>query len=79
MNTSTNNAINLNNLNNVNDENTFLVKIKYRQNSSWQGTVQWIDTGKIQNFKSCLELIRLMDIAVGSSNEVDEADEAGES
>ena len=49
-------------------ENSFLVNIKYRQNSSWQGTVQWIETGKIQNFKSCLELIRLMDLAVSSEN-----------
>ena len=56
-------------------ENSFLVKIKYRQNSSWQGTVQWIETGKTQNFKSCLELIRLMDLAVISSDEANETDE----
>jgi hypothetical protein len=53
-------------------DNSFLVKIKYRQNSSWQGTVQWIETGKTQNFKSCLELIRLMDIAVTSDKENEE-------
>jgi len=53
-------------------ENSFLVKIKYRQNSSWQGTVQWIETGKTQNFKSCLELIRLMDIAVNPEDEISE-------
>ena len=51
-----------------NSENSFLIKIKYRQNSSWQGTVQWIETGKTQNFKSCLELIRLMDLAVTSGD-----------
>jgi len=50
-----------------NFENTFLVKIKYRQNSSWQGSVQWVEGGKTQNFKSCLELMRLMDLAVISS------------
>jgi len=50
-------------------DSSFLIKIKYRQNSSWQGTVQWIETGKSQNFKSCLELIRLMDIAVNSDKE----------
>jgi len=50
-------------------DNSFLIKIKYRQNSSWQGTVQWIETGKTQTFKSCLELIRLMDIAVTSDKE----------
>ena len=52
-------------------ENSFLVKIKYRQNSSWQGTVQWIETGKTQNFKSCLELIRLIDTAVISTGETE--------
>jgi len=50
-------------------DSSFLIKIKYRQNSSWQGTVQWIETGKTQNFKSCLELIRLMDIAVNSGKD----------
>ena len=58
-------------LTNTNSENSFLIKIKYRQNSSWQGTFQWIETGKIQNFKSCLELIRLMDIAVTSGDSAD--------
>ncbi|MCL1858670.1 MAG: hypothetical protein FWF92_05495 [Oscillospiraceae bacterium] len=65
----------------INSESSFLVKIKYRQNSSWQGTVQWIETGKIQNFKSCLELIRLMDIAVNSENlenSNDENDKTGQ-
>ena len=52
-------------------DSSFLIKIKYRQNSSWQGTVQWIETGKSQNFKSCLELIRLMDTAVNSDKEND--------
>ena len=55
----------------INSENSFLVKIKYRQNSSWQGTLQWIETGKTQNFKSCLELIRLMDLAVTSGDSAD--------
>ena len=50
-------------------ESTFLVKIKYRQNSSWQGSVQWVEAGKTQNFKSCLELMRLMDMAVTSSDD----------
>jgi len=50
-------------------ENSFLVQIRYRQNSSWQGNVQWIETGKTQNFKSCMELIRLIDTAVLSETE----------
>ena len=58
-------------------ENSFLVKIKYRKNSSWQGSVQWIETGKSQNFKSCLELIRLMDIAMNSDDEEAENNKIG--
>jgi len=54
-------------------ENTFLVKIKYRQNSSWQGSVQWVEAGKTQNFKSCLELMRLMDTAGITSDESSKA------
>ena len=50
-------------------ENSFLVQIRYRQNSSWQGNVQWIETGKTQNFKSCMELIRLIDTALLSETE----------
>ena len=56
-------------------ENSFLVKIKYRKNSSWQGSVQWIESGKSQNFKSCLELIRLMDLAVNTGVETEESGE----
>ena len=59
----------------INSEKSFLVKIKYRQNSSWQGTVQWIETGKTQNFKSCLELIRLMDIAVASGDDAKDSED----
>ena len=50
-------------------EHSFLVQIRYRQNSSWQGNVQWIEAGKTQHFKSCMELIRLMDIALLSEAE----------
>ena len=64
-------------INTAKNENSFLVKIRYRKNSSWQGSVQWIETGKVQNFKSCLELVRLMDIAMletgesGENNQID--------
>ena len=52
-----------------NSENSFLVRIQYRQNASWQGTVQWVESGKTQHFRSCLELIRLIDMAVSSGEE----------
>lgn len=40
---------------------TFLIKVMFRQNASWQGTICWLETGKKENFRSVLELIMLMD------------------
>lgn len=45
---------------------TFLVEVIDQQNASWQGTVKWINTGKKENFRSALELIRLLDSALES-------------
>jgi len=58
-------------------ENSFLVEIKYRQNSSWQGTVRWIESGQTQNFKSCLELIRLIDMSFDQISPDAETSETG--
>lgn len=49
---------------------TFVVKIQYRQNASWQGTITWVDKNIEKNFRSCLELIKLMDEATLSDNDV---------
>ena len=46
---------------------TFVVHVKYRQNATWQGTVTWADKNKQQNFRSALELIKLMDSALDES------------
>lgn len=43
---------------------TFVVQVMYRQNATWQGTIKWLDTGEEKNFRSALELIKLMDDAV---------------
>lgn len=43
---------------------TVVVKILEEQNSTWQGTVTWVETGRTLPFRSVLELIRLMDSAV---------------
>lgn len=43
---------------------TFVVNVLYRQNASWQGTVQWVEGGIEKSFRSTLELIRLMDSVV---------------
>lgn len=43
---------------------TFVVHVMYRQNSSWQGKIEWIETNKKVNFRSSLELIMLMNEAL---------------
>ena len=45
-------------------EGTFIVQIKYRQNSTWQGQVVWAEENKKVYFRSALELLRLIDGAI---------------
>lgn len=48
---------------------TFLVKVLFRQNASWQGSIIWQEGGREQSFRSVLELIFLMDSALSNSRE----------
>ena len=48
---------------------TFVIDIMDQQNASWQGSVKWINTGKQENFRSALELLRLIDSALLSQDE----------
>ena len=48
---------------------TFAVRIIFRQNSSWQGTVTWLESGQEQSFRSALELVFLLDNALNHANE----------
>lgn len=43
---------------------TFAVKVLFRQNASWQGTVTWLEGRREQSFRSVLELLLLMDSAM---------------
>lgn len=40
---------------------TCILLISSRQNASWQGTVEWMDSQVKQTFSSTLELLRLLD------------------
>ena len=46
------------------DKGTFIVKILNEQNSTWQGSVTWVEEQRTQNFRSALELIKLIDGAI---------------
>ena len=40
---------------------TFVVRILYRENQSWQGQITWAETNETRPFRSVLELMKLMD------------------
>ena len=48
---------------------TFVVKIFYRQHTSWQGSVTWLEQKCEQPFRSVLELTLLMDSALSGNSE----------
>lgn len=49
------------------EKGTFIIQVQYRQNSSWQGKVFWVEKNKTVHFRSALELIKLMDGALSES------------
>ena len=49
---------------------TFSIRILFRQNASWQGSLTWIEGNQEEYFRSVLELIVLMDNAIGYIQDV---------
>lgn len=47
---------------------TFSVRVIFRQNASWQGSVTWLEGEKEESFRSVLELVLLMYSATGDEN-----------
>lgn len=43
---------------------TFIIQIQFRQNATWQGAISWLNHKKKQNFRSALELLKLLDDAM---------------
>lgn len=54
----------MNSKNNRKNKGTFVVKIQENQNSTWQGSVLWVEEQQEQYFRSALELLKLIDGAV---------------
>ena len=46
---------------------TFEISVRFRQNSSWQGQILWAEKNLKQNFRSVLEMLKLMDEALKES------------
>jgi len=43
---------------------TFEIAVRFRQNATWQGQITWAEKDLKQNFRSVLEMLRLMDEAL---------------
>ena len=43
---------------------TFKLKVMFRHNSSWQGSVAWMDGNSEEPFRSALEFLMLLDSAI---------------
>lgn len=57
---------------------SFLIRVG-KHNGTWQGSISWTDKGVTKNFRSTLELIKLMDSAVATDtpgNSPEEMEEA---
>ena len=61
------------------ERETFVVRILNTQNATWQGTVTWTERRVSRNFRSALELLRLLDSAVEPPASVPEDGKAPES
>lgn len=48
---------------------TFVVHVKNRQYSTWQGEVVWADKNVKKTFRSALELLKLIDSAMEDEDE----------
>lgn len=43
---------------------TFIIRVNTRQHATWQGTLQWADTGRLLPFDSGMDLLLLMNSAL---------------
>ena len=50
-------------------DKSFMIVIKDTQNASWQGTIEWLDPKKKKHFRSALEMIKLIDLAVENDSQ----------
>lgn len=48
---------------------TFNLRVLFRQNASWQGSVQWLEDRQEESFRSTLELLLLIKSTMKLTNE----------
>ena len=60
------------------DIGTFIVRVQHRQNTSWQGRITWMEEDKTIYFRSVWEMIKLIESAVDTVSEQEDAEEAAQ-
>lgn len=56
------------------EKQTFIVEIYETQNRSWQGRLRWIQGQKAKSFRSVMELLCLIDSAIGQDEKENQPD-----
>ena len=46
------------------EKSAFVVQVQFRQNATWQGSVTWVEKKEKQQFRSALELLKLIESAL---------------
>ena len=49
--------------------NSFVIEVKSQDNYTWQGTITWVEGKKKENFRSALELMKLIDSTLGKKED----------
>lgn len=57
------------------DLGSFIVRLQHRQNSSWQGTLTWMERDKTVHFRSIWEMIKLVESALNENGSMENSSE----
>lgn len=54
------------------EQATFVVHVQFRQNATWQGSIEWLEEKRNRKFRSMLEMMKLMDEALTKNYDIDD-------
>lgn len=57
------------NRNTLGKKGTFVVHVQYLENSTWQGEIVWTEKNESLKFRSALELLKIMDSALATTEQ----------
>ncbi|MBR9940278.1 hypothetical protein KE540_08490 [Lachnospiraceae bacterium Marseille-Q4251] len=63
------------NRNTLGKKGTFVVHVQYLENSTWQGEIGWAEKNESLKFRSALELLKIMDSALATTEQGEEKGE----